>query len=811
MGKNSKKVAYVVFRGRKTGIFNSWAACQEQVSGFQNNHHRGYETLQDAQRGWETWLKDLKATEAAGSRREANSLIASPDQKYSLSGQAERQPLSVSSRSSSDEPEVIYDATLARIPAWKPSDDVVVFDPENYPLPEGWEMRYVAAGHPYGVVPYFVNHQSKTTVWEDPRTALFNRQQSNAINLGEGANGLKRSIAQSNDIVEWPTVKRSKSQTDQLEEMIDLKEFKAPLDSTSEPKPVVLTPEQQAVVDMAMQRHNIFLTGAAGSGKTVTLKEILGRLHEKFREEEKHRSVKTKAPKVQVVAPTGIAALPLEGKTTYSFCGWNADSFKHPIWEVLSSWKKSTAAAMEALEVLVVEEVSMVENQFLERMSLLMQRILGNRKPFGGKQVILLGDFHQLPPVKPFDFCFECGEKMVRLDPVCTKRNCMLFGWPFNRGEKWSFKSTVWKDLQMKHVKLDQIHRQKDTSFQDILNKIRNGHLLDNHEWHELERRKEVPQEAFPVRLMSKIAEVKAFNNAKLESIKATAITWNANDSSRKIGIDENALWASYEVKSKLREYKDSLKDHRFPTDLTLKVGAKVVLLSNLDPSKGLVNGSQGTIVGFVDTSAWSKQELVGSSQDQRRLKLLEAFEEGNSPMRPIVRFRNGKSIVQKTILPEPSESLRGNSNDRYAVCRTQIPLTLAWALSIHKSQGMTLEHVEVSSRDIFETGQLYVGLSRATKLEGLTVSGYSRQQLGIDKDVLEFYQNTKWENLTGKAVAETPTKSPFFAKQTNTNPTLGGSTPKNPIDGNAKSLSPQSLETLSLAEDTAAMKRPVE
>jgi len=76
------------------------------------------------------------------------------------------------------------------------------------------------------------------------------------------------------------------------------------------------------------------------------------------------------------------------------------------------------------------------------------------------------------------------------------------------------------------------------------------------------------------------------------------------------------------------------------------------------------------------------------------------------------------------------------------------MPLALAWALSIHKSQGMTLQYVDVTSNDIFETGQLYVALSRATALEGLIVSGFSREQLPMDKDVLEFYQNTPWENL---------------------------------------------------------------
>jgi len=124
------------------------------------------------------------------------------------------------------------------------------------------------------------------------------------------------------------------------------------------------------------------------------------------------------------------------------------------------------------------------------------------------------------------------------------------------------------------------------------------------------------------------------------------------------------------------------------------------------------------------------------------------------NPWRPIVRFSGGR---QTAIPPVPSESLRGNSWDRYLVCRTQIPLTLGWALSIHKSQGMTLQHVELSTKDIFETGQLYVGLSRATTLGGLTVTGLNRKVLEMDPDVLAFYEGVdRWVDLgrTNKPVS---------------------------------------------------------
>lgn len=196
-----------------------------------------------------------------------------------------------------------------------------------------------------------------------------------------------------------------------------------------------------------------------------------------------------------------------------------------------------------------------------------------------------------------------------------------------------------------------------------------------------------------------------------------------------------------------LETHKESLNDDRLPTTLVLKVGAKVVLLSNLNPEGGLVNGSQVEVIKFVDTKNWPAKEPEGKGKKRWLVGQAKTYEFQTSRgfLCPIVRFTNGKIV---TIRPIVQECLRGPSYDRYLVSRTQIPLTLAWALSIHESQGMTLEHVEVSSNDIFESGQLYVGFSRATKLEGLTVNGYSREQLSTDEDVLEFYENARWEDL---------------------------------------------------------------
>lgn len=394
----------------------------------------------------------------------------------------------------------------------------------------------------------------------------------------------------------------------------------------------------------------------------------------------------------------------------------------------------------------------MVENQFLERLNLLFQNAMANKLPFGGKQVIFLGDFHQLPPVRPFQFCLQCGESIPdKQEVVCISKKCkgsedqMTF---IKTADKWAFRAPVWRELKLRHVKLEQIHRQKDTRFQDILNKIRNGTNLEDNEWADLERPKELPKGAFAVRLMSKLFKVKQFNEQQLGALKSQPKSWQALDMCKKLVDAKEGEWRDPNIPHKIREYKDTLRDHRFIQDLTIKVGARVVLLQNLHSK--LVNGSQGIIIGFQP--AYQELEKImethGEHQSIREESMI-AYHQSHPGIqwRPLVRFANGRTEL---IPAFASASTRGGSQvqDQYVVCRTQIPLTLAWALSIHKSQGMTLDYVEVSSQDIFESGQLYVALSRATHLGGLRLTGFQRKQLPMDKDVLEFYTKTRWEKL---------------------------------------------------------------
>jgi ATP-dependent DNA helicase PIF1 len=487
-------------------------------------------------------------------------------------------------------------------------------------------------------------------------------------------------------------------------------------------------------------------------------------------------------PAVQIVAPTGIAALPLDGKTTYSFAGWYPDSLKEPMADLLDHVKSFTTKAVDNLRVLIIEEVSMVENQFLERLNRLIQRILLSNAPFGGIQVILVGDFHQLPPVKPFENCIECGEVMIKKNGyICQTLRTKRYGTLFKEGDKWAFKAPVWKQLKLRSVKLEQIHLQKDTRFQDVLNKIRNGVDLEDGEWDELERWKALPQGQIAIRLMSLGDHVNTFNTRELANLNTQERSWKALDVSKKLDLDEadRTPPRCHLISAKNKEFKENVaKCHRFPTNLELKVGAKVVLLYNINQKGGLVNGSQGEVVGFANTASWPEKD----EKDAYERGCADEYTALNSPWRPIVRFSNGKTRTTPYIV---QSSTKNCGENRYLVARIQIPLMLAWALSIHKSQGMTLQYAEVSSRSLFEKGQLYVGVSRVTSLEGLIVTGFSRETTTTDPDVLEFYEKTPWEDLQPAALSTSTglgngDRKPYMSlKQEHTPSVLEGAHPK--------------------------------
>lgn len=404
-----------------------------------------------------------------------------------------------------------------------------------------------------------------------------------------------------------------------------------------------LNPEQQNILEACLSGKNIFFTGSAGTGKSFLLKRIISAL----------------PPDVTMAtASTGVAACHIGGTTLHAFAGIGDGSgllknlcdkaMKTPL--VAQKWRKC--------KHLIIDEISMVDGIFFEKLEAVARHVRKNEKPFGGIQLILCGDFLQLPPVVDKN--------------KCPKRFC--------------FQSASWDRCVELCFELKQVHRQKDQEFVSILNSIRIGRVT-----------KEISE-----RLLKTATQ-------KIESdgILATILCSHTNDSNMINSTKLQNLSGEEKVfMSQDSENATKLLDMQTvaPSKLIVKTGAQVMLLKNINVNAGLVNGARGVIV---------------------------RFEEGY----PVVRFKNKKEFTARP------ERWYVKSSSGSLLCRKQVPLNLAWAFSIHKSQGLTLDCVEMSLSKIFEAGQAYVALSRAQSLDALRVLDFDSRHVWADVEVLQFYQ----------------------------------------------------------------------
>ncbi|KZM19880.1 DNA helicase [Ascochyta rabiei] len=502
-----------------------------------------------------------------------------------------------------------------------------------------------------------------------------------------------------------------------------------------------LVPEQQQVVDLIVQGHNVFYTGSAGCGKSTILKAFVRQLEEKGK-------------RVRIVAPTNLAALNVGGQTTWSFAGWTPDSMKLGIDKLMEnsrgkeSWKK-----FDETDVLVIDEISMIENLQFERLNMIMKASRGEKYSggaFGGVQLVVTGDFYQLAPVKPFTHCM-CGwelEKDNNNSPKeykCENRDCRED--VFYDIDMWAFRSHAWEKCNFKHVNLTQIHRQSDMMFKSILNRIRtDGKILKPHANVLLNHTSETEG---AIMLFARRFDVDRVNSENIAKIQSAARIYKCVD---------DFYWPGNHRSDKTLEkntYRlpdgslSTLKEHRFDTQVQLKQDQRVVLQANLDPAVGLVNGAQGKIVEFkpydekdlpkVPVKKNEGGDLRGDHAAYREAQI-KAFGDvnGHQPW-PVVQFTNG---VTRTIFADCTVNLLGNYEPYCKLSRTQIPLTAGYAITVHKSQGMTLDRVTVDLARAFEPSQIYVALSRARSLKGLTVTALPRFDLGgANAQVKEFME----------------------------------------------------------------------
>lgn len=350
--------------------------------------------------------------------------------------------------------------------------------------------------------------------------------------------------------------------------------------------PIVEPPldkEQHELVDLIMSGRNVFYTGSAGTGKSTVLKAFVKRFA-------------ARGMKVNITAPTGRAALDINGSTTWTYAGWTPDAHKKPLAELRAGARgKFVRQRLQETDVLVMDEISMVENHHFERINHLMKEARGSEAAFGGVQIIVTGDFCQLPPVKPFKFCIDCGKETIKNQDESEYR-CRAHG-TYKDIDKWAFRSKAWEECNFAHVNLARIHRQSDRAFINILNKLRMGirllpievDLLLNHE----------SETRNAIQLFATRAEVNRVNEERFRALRSIERKYQSLDH-----FKWNEAHGNLKKKGEVKNLDGSLQalnEHRFESQIRLKKGMLVVLLHNLDIGAGLVNGSQGVIQGFEE------------------------------------------------------------------------------------------------------------------------------------------------------------------------------------------------------------------
>jgi ATP-dependent DNA helicase PIF1 len=347
--------------------------------------------------------------------------------------------------------------------------------------------------------------------------------------------------------------------------------------------------------------------------------------------------------------------------------------------------------------------------------------------------------------VKPFVYCYKCGKYLTKSN-ADTTFTCSNGHGSWHDSEKWAFCSSAWSAADFIHVNLTTIHRQNDRVFIDILQKCRLGvpftpqeeDLLLTHD----------SQTGNAVKLFSTRQEVGAVNREAFNRLRSSQKTYNAYDDFRCYNKNLESKGRRNAEDGTL----DALRDHRFDPRIDLKQGMVVVLLVNLDQEAGLVNGSQGVVMGFEKAEddkmpeAIKKDEkdfsrlgsgpvLTGEHAEIRAANIRTFMDNATEKCWPIVLFQNR---ITRTILADCRVTELGDEAPYSLISRTQIPLVAGWAMTVHKSQGMTLNRVVVDLRRSFEEGQMYVALSRARGLGGLRVEGLGKQ-MGCNERVREF------------------------------------------------------------------------
>jgi ATP-dependent exoDNAse (exonuclease V) alpha subunit len=414
---------------------------------------------------------------------------------------------------------------------------------------------------------------------------------------------------------------------------------------------------QQEALDILKTGANVFLTGAAGSGKTYLLNQYIDFLRKN-------------SISVGITASTGIAATHMGGTTIHSWSGMGIRDSLHEKDLADLAKKQYLRKHFTRTNVLIIDEISMLHAGQLDMVDMICRAFKKNNTPFGGMQIVMCGDFFQLPPIQ------RKQEGMLALEDE-NKASFVI-------------ESNIWQEMNLSICYLDEQHRQDDPTFLRVLNDIRSGEVSETTVEHLSERlNKETEGYSKPTRLFTHNTDVDAINKTHIEALPGEAHEYFMTGR------------GSLPLNQMLR------KSCLAPETLMLKVGAQVMFVKN-NYDAGYINGTLGEIIGF-DTKE-----------------------------HPIVRTFSGNEIV----VTQVSWSVMEENVELAAI--SQIPLRLAWAITVHKSQGMSLDAAEIDLSRSFVPGQGYVALSRVRNLAGLKLMGMNQMALTINEQVAAMDQKMR-------------------------------------------------------------------
>ena len=413
-----------------------------------------------------------------------------------------------------------------------------------------------------------------------------------------------------------------------------------------------LSEKQKYAYKLILEKKNIFLTGCAGVGKTAAIKLFY----------KEYKNLK----KIAMTSTTGVSAILIGGATLHSFLGIGLGKDKLEVLYINIVNNGKLAKRWRELQVLIIDEISMLDPELFDKLENLARLVRKNERPFGGIQLVLTGDFLQLPAVSSDEFCFQ---------------------------------SKSWKSCVDEVVYLTENFRQDDLVLQKCLNEIRLGEISEN--------TLEILNSRVGVKLTNELGIIPT----KIYSLNKDVDYENQKEMDKLLIKNKDLEFFEYELeynvlKKGMKFVQDKVKKVCLaPQNLQLCIGAQVMLLYNIDLENGLANGSRGVIIGFE-----------------------EDF--------PIVRFLNG---VERIIT---HQEWKIEDNGEVLMNITQIPLRVAFATTIHKIQGITLDYAEIDMGNIFEYGQGYVALSRVKKLEGLSIKNLDIDKIFAHPGAVEFYKN---------------------------------------------------------------------